>query len=283
MDTTAPVPTDTGPVRPSRRLTAADVAHRAAPYVQALLIVVATTLVAEALYRLLGTTRLSMVFLGGVLIAALRLGAGPGLAAAGAAFVVYDFYQAEPRLTLQLSAPEDGLVLLTFLAVALLTGGLAGRVRDEAQRAKAHAAATQTLYQASRSLSAAWDESRLRERLVRDIASAAKGEAWLADAGQTWAAPRDAAPPLVLLEWQDQDGELSLPSASGQWRVRDLRVGEAALGLAAWRRTDPMRASAEEERLIDVLIDLGAAAIMRARLGMANSRMEAEFTKPRPL
>src|SRR5689334_4038068 len=51
-------------------------------YLAALAIVATSTAVAELLYRLLDTTRLSMVFLAGVLVAALRLGAWPGLAAA---------------------------------------------------------------------------------------------------------------------------------------------------------------------------------------------------------
>ena len=101
--------------------------------------VAAAAVVAEVLYDLLHTTRLSMVFLAGVLAAAVTQGARPGLVAAGVSFVIYDFYLAEPRFQLMLATPEDVLVLLVFLFVAVLTGALAGRVRDEARRAKARA------------------------------------------------------------------------------------------------------------------------------------------------
>ncbi len=102
--------------------------------------------------------------------------------------------------------------------------------------------------------------------MLESIASAAKGEAVLADGEDVWSFPEGLTAPLT------PDGVVT----DTGWHVRPLRIGEAALGYAAWRRNDnAARASEDDDRLIEVLVDLGAAAIVRARLGMANSRMEA--------
>ncbi|MBW3559812.1 MAG: DUF4118 domain-containing protein, partial [Proteobacteria bacterium] len=61
-------------------------------YAWATCIVAGGTLIAEVLYRTLDITRLSMVFLAAVLVAALHLGRGPALLSAILAFLIYNFY-----------------------------------------------------------------------------------------------------------------------------------------------------------------------------------------------
>ncbi len=90
-------------------------------YGGALAFVAATTLVAEMVYRVFDTDRLSMVFLAGVLASAATLGSGPAYFTALAAFFVYDIYLVEPRFESTLTSAEDILVLIVFLAVAMLT------------------------------------------------------------------------------------------------------------------------------------------------------------------
>ncbi len=248
----------------------------AAPYLGALLIVVGTAVVAEILYRSMNTTRLSMVFLGGVLLAAVRFGALPGLFSAVLAFIVYDFYLAEPRFSFRIGAGEDVLVLVTFLAASLMTGGLAGRVRDAGKRAETRAATTSTLYQASRSFSQLWDEEALRRRLVHDVARAARGPAVIGYGQWRISEPADLQAPWDYLREVALRGPPSDPTAvepaNRGWSARLVKRGEPDMGFIAWRAASDTPA---EGRLIEVLVDLGAAAIERARLGLANSRMEA--------
>ncbi len=249
-------------------------------YPAALGVVVVATTVAEVLFRVFDTTRLSMVFLAGVLVSAVWLGTYPAFLAAAAAFLIYDFYLADPRFTLQFASAEDVLVLVVFLAVALLTGGLAGRVRDEAHRAKARADTADSLYRASRELSSTWEEDVIRQRLVGHVARAAKGQAVLWIGGQPWSsAARDAVADQVLRDLvevsRSRGSEEPIPLATKGWRARPLRAGAPELGAAAWRALDPRAAVGEDLRLISVLVDLGAAAIVRARLGAANSEIQA--------
>ncbi|MDO9249630.1 MAG: DUF4118 domain-containing protein, partial [Phenylobacterium sp.] len=138
-------------------------------YAAALGVVTAATLIAELLYRTLETTRLSMIFLAGVLVAAVWLGSGPAYIAAAAAFLIYNFYLVDPRFTLTFGSAEDVIVLAVFLIVAMLTGSLAGRVRDEARRAEDRAQTTQALLEASRAFGASIDEAAVRQRLATHL------------------------------------------------------------------------------------------------------------------
>jgi len=241
-------------------------AGRLRPYGAALLFTLAATGVSELLYRTFDTTRLSMVFLAGVLATAVSQGAYPGYFAALLAFAIYNVYLVEPRFTFRFASPEDVLVLVVFLGVAMLTGGLAGRLRDEAQRNLARARATGALFEASRQLSSADDEEAIRQLVVEQMAAAAKGEAAMVDGSVTWRFPR-------------ADDPLASPAATPDfsqpgWRVRALVADGAALGVAAWRSAEG-EPDADSERLIQVLADLGAAAVLRARLSVERSEIAA--------
>ena len=241
----------------------ARLADRLRPYVVALVFTLLATGLAELLYRLFDTTRLSMVFLAGVLLTAVTQGAYAGYFSALVAFAIYNVYLVEPRFTFQLSSTEDVLVLVMFLAVAMLTGGLTGRLRDEAHRNMIRARAIGALFETSRQLSSAEDEMAIRRLVVEQMAVAAKGEAMMLDQSQVWRFPTDddATPLLTDL------------SESG-WRVRELVADGAALGQAAWRSAEG-EPDADGERLIQVLADLGAAAILRARLSTERSEIAA--------
>jgi two-component system sensor histidine kinase KdpD len=144
-------------------------------------IVIGGTLVAEGLYRAFDLTRLSMVFLATVLLAALHLGRGPALFAAVFAFVIYNFYLVEPRFSFQFASADDFLTLLLFLAVAVGTGNLAGRVRDEVVQRRARERTLSTLFDASRLMSATESVEILRPRIAEAVATAAQACAIVVD------------------------------------------------------------------------------------------------------
>jgi two-component system sensor histidine kinase KdpD len=240
----------------------------------ALGIVVASTGVAEMFYRLLGTTRLSMIFLAGVLIVAVRLGSGPAYFASIAAFFVYNFYLVEPRFTVTIEA-EDVLLLTVFLSVAMLTGGLAGRVRDEARRAQVRARTTAALFEASREFSSSGAEDAIRERLAHHIGEAAKSPAIVWSDGRLWRAPASVPVPAgfeAAARALDAAGDAA---GLDGWRLRALSADGRGLGVAAWRLDGAQPMGVEEEQLVAVLVDLGAAAIARARLAIAQAEVDA--------
>ncbi|PLR28658.1 hypothetical protein SGCZBJ_01530 [Caulobacter zeae] len=229
-------------------------------------IIAVSTGVAELLYRLLSTTRLSMVFLAGVLVCAVTLGSYPAYFAALLAFLIYNIYLVEPRFAFQMASPEDVLVLLVFLAVAVLTGGLAGRLKDEALRNMRRARATSALFEASKALSSTSDEDEIRQLIVKQMALAAKGSAMISHGARLWRYPEDGSP-------RDLPGALALSSQG--WRVQVIAAEGEELGLAAWRSSAEDRPDEDGDRLINVLVDLGGAAIARARMAQTNADLAA--------
>lgn len=240
-------------------------------YSAALAIIAATTGVAEILNRALQTTRLSMIFLAGVLIAAVYLGSGPGYFAAVAGFIIYNFYLVEPRFSLAFATPEDVFVLVAFMAVAMLTGRLAGRIRDDARRSEARRRTTEELLQASREFSSTADLAVLRESLVERLAGATGAQAIIVDAGRVVAAAGSPARDEgIAVGTVNESIEVATLERAG-WRVRPLQQD----GLIAFTRPARSEAASEQTHLIEVLVDLGEAALARARLAAAQAETEA--------
>ena len=85
-----------------------------------------------ALEQLTPLPNMSMIFLLAVLICAFRFGVSAAVSASVISFLAYNFFFIEPRHTFTIARPHELFALLIFLAVAVVTGGLAGRLRDQA-------------------------------------------------------------------------------------------------------------------------------------------------------
>ena len=246
-------------------------------YAAALGWVVLSAGVAELLFRLTASTRLSMVFLAGVLLTAFLHGSGPAYFAAGLAFFAYNFYLVEPRFSVSIEA-EDVLNLVVFLGVAMLTGNLTGRVRDQAARAEARARTTDTLFRATREFSALSDETAIRQRLAHHLASASDGAAFVREGESLMVDPVILTPPGEVLSAaaaaELEAGDAGRSAIAGSWTLRPLRIGGLALGVAAWREDSVRPLGEEDRRLLEILADAGATALDRARLAAAKTEAE---------
>ncbi len=74
-----------------------------------------------------------MVFLMAVLFSAVSFGIWPAIYASVLSFLAYNFFFIEPLYTFTVARPHELLALVIFLAVAVMTSALAGRVREQAQ------------------------------------------------------------------------------------------------------------------------------------------------------
>lgn len=244
----------TGPPAAERRL---PTWTRLKPYALAFGLVTLASLTAEGLFHFFNLARLSPIFLASVLVSAVWLGARPAFFAAVCAFSVYNFYTVEPRFSMRLDTPEEYLTLAVFLAVALMTGGLAGRVRDEARRSQARALTLSTLFEAAREMSSTEQEEALRGHLAWHIAHTAGGEAEILHGGQVWRAGTAAADP------------------ERPWASRPLTAQGVDLGLARWRPSGAQVMGDEEvQASVQVMAEIGAAAIARSRLANEKARIE---------
>ncbi len=119
-----------------------------------------SVLIGLALQSIIKLPNLSMLFMMAVLFCAVNFGRWFGIGAAVISFFAYNFFFIEPIYSFTVAEPHELFALLVFLIVAVLAGGLAGRVRDQAETAKKRAASTQALYEFSRKLSGAREAGR---------------------------------------------------------------------------------------------------------------------------
>ncbi|MBG0810355.1 sensor histidine kinase KdpD [Methylosinus sp. H3A] len=163
------------------------------------------------------TLSVSMVFLVPVAFCAVSFGLWSAIAACGFSFLAFDFFFTEPRHEFTISQPHEFLSLLVFLIVAIITGTLAGRVREQSHNMRARAQAAQSLFEFSRKIS---------------------GAARLDDV--SWAAAVHAQKTLdarcILLLLPD-DGELRISTA---WPPIDqLDVAEMSAARWAFEKSEP--------------------------------------------
>ncbi|MFI4935768.1 MAG: DUF4118 domain-containing protein [Caulobacterales bacterium] len=243
------------------------------------------TLAAFYLDRTFHASDLGMVFLAAVLAAGVLQGLRPALLSAGLAFLIYNYFFLDPRYSFVIGSPTDILTLFVFLAVALITGGLAGRVRDQQMATSRRAAAITSLLVASRRLSAAAKKGDAAAALAEQLSAATGGKAIILLPAEGEIAPAAAAPAMEPLSTQDmaaarwawQHGEIAgagtgtLPNAI--WTFRPLQGLSARAGVAA-TEAHSVR-DAEAERFVASLLDQGAIALERAELAAEASEADA--------
>ena len=159
---------------------------------------------------------LSMIFLAAVLFCAVTHGLWSAVAASLLSFLAYNFFFIEPIYTFTVAEPHELFALLIFLAVAILTGSLAGRVRDQSTIVRQRAETTQSLYEFSRRLAGAADLDAVL---------------WAAAAHLN----KTLGARVVML--MPEDGELMIKEA---WPPNDqLELGEASAARWAFEKSEP--------------------------------------------
>ncbi|MGE0621669.1 MAG: DUF4118 domain-containing protein [Pseudomonadales bacterium] len=131
-----------------------------------LVAVVASAGVAHVLQPVLPLPSLSLVFLMGVLLVAVRTAPLPALAAALASALAYNFFFTEPRFTFYIHRTDELLTVVTFLTVGLIAGHVAGRLRQQMSALNESHEQTRTLAELNRRLAAAGDARALAEGAV---------------------------------------------------------------------------------------------------------------------
>ena len=240
--------------------------------------------VAALLERIAPGANLAMVFLLSVLASAIAYGLWPAVTAAALSAFVYNFFFLEPRLTFFIGHGADVITFLVFFMVAMTTGWLAGRVRDQARDASQRASAVAALLAASRRMSAAATQDEASRALAEQLAAATGGRAAVFLPSQGDIAPAAASPDMPVFStpdmaaarWAWERGETAgagtgtLPNAS--WTFHPLQSLKARAGVAA---IEPRAQGGDDERFVLALIDQGAVALERAELAADAADAEA--------
>lgn len=129
-----------------------------------LLIVAASSFAAYEVESAAGEVSGALIFVLGIILAGALCGLAAALIAAVAAFLLYNFYFAEPVLTFRIETGSDLVPLVAFNLCAVIAGILAGRLKDSAQAAQRSNLHLASLLEASKTL-----QSAVR---IQDIAAA---------------------------------------------------------------------------------------------------------------
>ncbi|MFO1115197.1 MAG: sensor histidine kinase KdpD [Beijerinckiaceae bacterium] len=235
--------------------------------------------ICEALSGALRLPNLSMVFLAAVLFCAVRFGVRAAVIASFLSFLAYNFFFIPPVYTFTIAEPHELLALLVFLAVAVLTGSLAGRIRDQREGVVRNAAVTQSLYDFSRKISGAASADDVLWAAAAHLHGAlGRQVVLLANADEEWSV-QAAWPPDVQLDaaessaarWAQQKGEPAGWSTGTLPRVRfqfrPLQTARGTVAVCGFEPPDAAAAlSADDERALSAVLGQTAIALDRALL-----------------
>lgn len=239
--------------------------------------VVVITAVGKAIDMFIDLPNISILFLLAVLGASVAGGYLSAFLAAALSTLAYNFFFIEPLHTFTIAAPHEVFALFVFLAVAVVAGGFASRIREQAGVARVRATALQSLYDFSRKLAgtartedAIWlAVSQLQTSLRRKIVLllARNGELGVAAA---WPPDTDLdVTDLAAARWTHEKREAAgrgtgtLPNS--RFEFRPLLGPHGIVGVCGIEHSTE-RLDLNEERSLAAVLDQTAIALDRARL-----------------
>ncbi|MBV9653801.1 MAG: sensor histidine kinase KdpD, partial [Acetobacteraceae bacterium] len=278
-----PAPEDR-PAGPRARVPRPGVA-RWQPWAGVPAMIAGVTALGTALRDILPAEAADVIYLAAVVGAAAIWGTGPALLATALAILAWDFFFIQPLYTVTIDSPRDLVTAVVFAGVAVLTGGLAGRVRAEARAAGARIEGLRRIGAFSRRLGGPTTEADLLAEIARQAAGLARRAVVLTGGEAGELDVRAAEPPDPALDegawaaarWTASRGEPAgrgtptLPSAS--WRFLPVQTVRGRLGVLGVRPEEEL----DEPLLqaLDTLADQAAAALERVRLATAAARAVA--------
>jgi len=141
-------------------------------YVFSSLLVAGATVACQFLSRFLDPTNMVMVYLLAVVLAAVRLGRKPAIAASILGVLAFDFFFVPPHFTFTVADPQYLITFAALFSVSMVISTLVARARERAEVMRVREVQTASLYYLSRDLSAAVDISTVVSAVVRNVEEA---------------------------------------------------------------------------------------------------------------
>jgi two-component system, OmpR family, sensor histidine kinase KdpD len=266
------------------------------PYAVTVAIVAVAVGVGMVLQQSLRPASISLVFLTGILISAVRFGLFPSLFACGVSVLAYNFFFLPPVYTFTIADPENVVALFFFLVVAVLASNVAGRARNQLVAARARARTNEELFGFSRKLAAIGSLDDLLWATVYQIAHMLKLHVVILMPSVQGIEVKAGYPPedeldqadLAAARWTWEHsraagrGADTLPGAKRLFLP--LKTGGGPIGVLGIDRDEPgPLLTPDARRLLDALADQAAIAIERITLtaDIASARMTAETERLR--
>lgn len=263
--------------RPTLRLPAPNLALLPQSTVIAFVFVASTTAAGKVIDQFIDLPNISLLFLLAVLGASVSGGYVSAFLAALMSTLAYNFFFIDPLHTFTIAAAHEVFALFVFLAVAIIAGGFASRIREQAEIARIRATALQSLYDFSRKLAstaktddAIWlTVSQLQTSLKRNVVLLLVRNQELSVAA-AW--PPDTeldVTDLTAARWAHEKREAAghgtgtLPNS--RFEFRPLLGPHGIAGVCGIEHTAE-RLDLNAERSLTAILDQTAIALDRARL-----------------
>src|SRR5579875_2187997 len=246
------------------------------PYAFTTAIIAVALGIGVLLQQYVSVTNVALVFLTGVLVAAIRFGLWPSLYACLISVLAYNFFFLPPLYTFTIADPENVVALFFFLVVAVIASNLAARTRSQMVSARARVRTTEELFAFSRKLAGIGKLDDLLWATVYQIALMLDVRVVVLLPDHEGIAVRAGYPP------EDELDEADLAAARWAWehnrpagRGADtlpgakrlflpLRTGRGIVGVLGIDRDRPgPLLTPDGQRLLDALADQVAVAIER--------------------
>lgn len=250
-------------------------------FAAAIIAVTVVTLAGLAIAPYWGNGPVVLLYILPVLGTAVFGGLRPALLAALAATLSYNYFFTAPYRTFVVHSAVDAVTLAVLFAVAIVTSQLAGRLREQAQLAAAHAQRNGTIAGFARRLLSSPGSEAIAAVAVRELAVLHNCHIVLilAEQPDRVIAGQPTAPDLAPSELAAAALALAtgVPAGKGiqghnliDWHFRPIRSERAALAAVGLAREDgAMPVAADQAALLDSLLDQVALALERASLEAA--------------
>ena len=252
--------------------------------------VTVSTLIALAVETYFNVYTLANLFLLAVLVSALLAGTSGGLMTAFCAFLAYNYFFIPPKFTLFITNPDDIFALFMFLLTALVTGGLAGKIREQYQLAELHSEWMKSLLELTGQLAAASSQTEIVEVISKELLArwslahsivthSAEGGCWELTSPES-----EHLPELVCLDsWDANKIEVfAREGKAGPHKLSLLlRPLHGSIVLVVVDKAKDFAAGSEARRLLDAILAQAMIAFERAALVQENEAARAQTEKER--
>lgn len=215
-------------------------------YFLSLVLVFLLTLAGFPLHMLIDPTNLVMLYLVGVVIAAVFLGRGPAVLASISSVLAFDYFFIDPRFSFSVSDTQYLLTFFGLLIVGLIISGSAALLRDQVDTLRRRQQQSQALNNFSRELTAAMTLEQVLDTVIRNV-----GEMF----------SREAA---ILLS---EEEKLVLKAATSE-----IKIGESELAVAEWALKNSQTAGRGTDTLPDAQIRFIPLVTVRGTIGVLGVR-----------
>ena len=207
----------------------------------------------------LDTTLIALLYLIPLGMITALLGFSRGIAGALITFLTFNYFFIEPYYTFTVHRPQDIVILVVFLVVAVVISQLVGQAQAGLAAATAREREATQLYELSTALAGLPDDDSIARILARQVHAVTQGEYVELKVTGT----RSFAIRVPNLDSPARPPELIVPIEAARSVLGEIRL---------WRTAPAI--SSSERRLLQTFASQGALALERAWLAQAEARAQ---------